>query len=423
MKKLLRGMANAVALGICSLGSSMAADLIPGADLAQLLDLARSSNPEYASMRFEAQATAERVAPAGALPDPKFRFELMDITRMGEQNPALLPGNAGSTRYTLMQDLPWFGKRDLRRDIAQFDADSSQGRVKGNWVELATKIKTIQAQRRYLRANEKLTQEILDLIVRLEQVVQIRYAGGLTAQQDVIRTQVEQTSMRNELVGIDSERQQADARLNSLLARPTGAPLAAPDAARPLPAPSQLLLATLEERVRQRNPQLLTEDSRIKAAEKSRDLTYKNRYPDFTLAITPTQTNSWINEWSLMVEVNIPLQQSSRRAMERESEAMLEAARARKEALFNQVLAELAQHLAALDAARRMEALATGSLSPQADLTFKSALASYENGKLDFATLLEAQRQVRQAKQSQIKAQLEAHMRLAEIEKILGEDL
>jgi len=60
---------------------------------------------------------------------------------------------------------------------------------------------------------------------------------------------------------------------------------------------------------------------------------------------------------------------------------------------------------------------------PQAQLTFSSALASYENGKLDFATLLDAQRQIRQAKQSQIKAQLEAQMRLAEIEKLLGEEL
>ncbi len=36
-------------------------------------------------------------------------------------------------------------------------------------------------------------------MTRLEKVAQVRYAGGLAAQQDVIRAQVEQTSMRNEL--------------------------------------------------------------------------------------------------------------------------------------------------------------------------------------------------------------------------------
>jgi outer membrane protein TolC len=42
---------------------------------------------------------------------------------------------------------------------------------------------------------------------------------------------------------------------------------------------------------------------------------------------------------------------------------------------------------------------------------------------VDFATLLDAQRQIRQARQNRIKAQADAQMRLAEIERILGEDL
>jgi outer membrane protein TolC len=413
----------AALLAVVAAANALASEAVPGTSVEGLLSLAKESNPEYASMRFEAQAAAERVAPAGALPDPKFRTEWMDITKMGEQNPTLLPANVGSTRYTLMQDIPWFGKRDLKRGIAQFEAEGSQGKAMGTWSELAARIKTAQAQRYYLRGNETLTREILDLMARLEQVAQSRYAGGLTAQQDVIRAQVEQTNMRNELVALESESLQIDARLNALLARPATAALAPPESLRPLPAQAQLDSAVLEQRVRSRNPQLFVEEARIQSAEKNRDLTYRNRYPDFTLGIAPTQTQTSVKEWGLMLEVNIPLQQSSRRAMEREAEAMLSAARSRKEAAANQVLAELAQNLAAIEAARRTEALAMSSLLPQAQLTFSSALASYENGKLDFATLLDAQRQIRQARQSQIKAQLEAQMRLAEIEKLLGEDL
>lgn len=413
----------AVLLALGSPIATQASEEILGASVAGLLALAKASNPDYASMRYEAQAALERVTPAGALMDPKFRTEWMDITRMGEQNPTLLPANVGSTRYTLMQDIPWFGKRDLKKGIAEQEARASEGKVQGTWAELAARIKTLQAQRYYLRGNTKLTQEILDLMARLEQVAQSRYAGGLAMQQDVIRSQVEQTNMRSELVMLESESRQVDARLNALLARPALAPLAAPDSLQPLPALSQLDSAVLEPRVRSRNPQLFVEEARIHSAEKSRDLTYKNRYPDFTLAIAPTQNGRDFKEWGLMLEVNIPLQQSSRRAMEREAEAMLAAARSRKEAAANQVLAELAQNLAAIEAARRTELLASGSLLPQAELSFSSALASYENGKLDFATLLDAQRQIRQAKQSQIKAQFEAQMRLAEIEKLLGEDL
>jgi outer membrane protein TolC len=403
--------------------TALADESIPGANLESLLLLAKERNPDYASMRYEAQAAAERVTPAGALPDPKFRTELMDITKMGEQNPTILPSNVGSTRYTFMQDLPWFGKRDLKRDIAQFEAEGSQGKAEATWTELSARIKTAQAQRYYLRGSEKLTQEILDLMRRLEKISQARYAGGLAAQQDVIRSQVEQTNMLHDLVALESERTQLDARMNTLLARPATAPLAAPEKQRPVPTSSQLDYARLEQRVRNRNPQLFTEQARIKAAEKNRDLSYRNRYPDFTLSISPTQYQSAIKEWGLMLEVNIPLQQSSRRAQERESEAMLASAQSRKEALANQLLSDLAENLAAMEAAQHSDMLITSSLLPQAQLTMSSALAGYENGKLDFASLLDAQRQIRQAKQSQIKAQFEAQMRLAEIEKLIGENL
>ena len=145
--------------------------------------------------------------------------------------------------------------------------------------------------------------------------------------------------------------------------------------------------------------------------------------PDFTLGVSPIQYQGSVKEWELMVELNLPLQQGSRRAQERESEAMLSAAQARRDATANQVLGELAENLSGFDAARRTEALAATSLLPQSELTFKAALAGYETGKVDFATLLDAQRQIRQARQNRIKAQADAQMRLAEIERILGEDL
>jgi len=414
---------SAMALAICIPLASIAAEPVPGNSVESLLEFVRERNPEYASMRHEAEAAGERAASAGALPDPKLRIELQDITQMGEQSPTLSPSRVGRTRYQIMQDVPWFGKRDLQREIAGLEAEGAKGKASGTWSELAARIKSGYAQFYYVNESERLTKEILDLMTRLERVSQSRYAGGLAAQSDAIRAQVEQTSMKSELVALENEKRMIQSRLNMLMARPANAPLAEPQRLRPLPAPVKLDYAALEDRVRSRNPQLSADDARARAAEKTRDLTYKNRYPDFAVGIAPIQVRNSVKEWELMVEVNIPIQQSSRRAQEREAEAMLSAARSRKEATANQVLAELAENLSGLDAARRTETIINNSLLPQAELTYKSALASYENGKVDFATLLDAQRQIRQAKQNQIKAQAEAQARLAEIERILGEDL
>jgi outer membrane protein, heavy metal efflux system len=419
MQRILRvGLAaSLLSLGV---GGPARADALPGATLQGLLSLAKEKNPDYAGMRFEAQAAAERVTPAGALPDPRLRTELMDITRMGEQNPTLLPGRVGSTRYTLMQDLPWFGKRGLKQGIAQLEADASQSKSDGSWRELAARIRTVQAQRQYLRRNAQLAQEILDLMQQLEHIAQLRYGGGLAAQQDVIRAQVEQTAMKSELIALEGETRQADVRLNALLARAASAPLAPAETLQA--TPPQPDRATLEARLRDRNPQLFAQEALLQAAGKSRELAYSNRYPDFTLSIAPTQYQTAIKEWALMVEINIPLQQDTRRAQEREAEAMLSAAQSRKEALANQLLSDLSENLAGLEAAQRSVALAGNSLLPQAELGMRSALAAYENGKVDFATLLDAQRQIRQARQTRIKSQLEAQMRMAEIEKLAGED-
>jgi len=400
--------------------ASAADEPLLGSNLTGLLDYAREHNPEFAATRYEADAAQQRVQPAAALPDPVLRTELFDVTNQGMNNG--WPSQEG-TRYTLMQSVPWFGRRDLQREVAEAQVAQTDGQVTATWAELSSKIKSVYAQYYYLSGSERLTRETLDLMTGLEQVAQTRYANGLGAQQDVIRTQVEQTGLSSELLDLENEQHHAQARLNSLLSRPAMTVLAQPVSLRRLPAPAQLDYAVLEQKLRARNPQLLIADARIASAEKSRDLAYTNRYPGFTLGVAPTQSGSSIKTWDLMVEFSIPLQQGSRRSQEHEAESMLAASGARKEALLNQMLADLSESMSGLETARRTESLIATRLLPQTELTYQSALTGYENGKVDFATLLEAQRQILKARQQQLKAQLEAQLRLAEIERLLGEEL
>lgn len=395
-----------------------------GANLAGLLAYAREHNPELAASRYEADAAMQRLKPAGALPDPVLRIEMMDITNQGtNKGMSLLPSQVGSTRYWLMQSVPWFGKRGLQREVAEAQVAQADGQTVAMWVELESKIKSVYVQYYYLSGSEQLTRDMLALLAAMEQVAQTRYANGAGAQQDVIRAQVEQTDLRATLIELEMERHHVHVRLNALLSRPAQAALAQPAQLRPLPAVAQLDYALLEARLRSRNPQLQIVDAQIYGIEKNRALTYLNRYPGFTLGVMPNQAGHAVKSWDVMVEFNIPLQQESRRAQEREAEALLAAGNARKEALLNQMLAELSESAAGLENARRTETLTTTRLLPQTELTYQSALAGYENGKVDFTTLLDAQRQILKAKQQLLKTQYEAQLRLAEIEKMLGGEL
>jgi outer membrane protein, heavy metal efflux system len=408
-----------------SVAPSPAAQSLPlGADLTGLLEQARRANPEYGAMRLEADAAAQRILPAGALPDPVLRVELENVNNYGnDARPSLLPSKVGETKYTLMQSLPLWGKRALREQLAGADAAQARTRTSATWNELAMRVKSAYAQLYLAVGRERLAQEVLDLMARLERIAQARYAGGLVPQQDAIRAQVEQTAMRTELIALDNEKRQQRARLNALLARDVSAPLADPQALPPLPPAPALSTEALLQRARSANPALQGEAARVESAQANRELTWRNRYPDISVGLSPTQMGSRITTWGVMVELSIPLQQSARRAQEREAVAMVDAARARAAAAANQLAGELAEQLAGLEAARRTEALARTELLPQSELGLRSALAAYENGKADFATLLEAQRQIRKVRQDLLMAQAEARMRLAEIERTVGEDL
>jgi outer membrane protein TolC len=430
--RFVRGLASprarplcvAVALGVTAAVPAFGQDATLGSDVQGLLAFARQQSPEVRAMREEAEAAAQRVGPAGALPDPVLRVELMNINNYGnDAAPSLLPWKVGETKYTLMQSLPLWGKRDLKRDAAAADVRQAEARTNAAWAELAARIKAGYAEYYRATGNERLTTEVLGLMSRLEQVAQARYAGGLATQADAIRAQLEQTAMRSELIMFDSEKRQIRARLNALLARDSGAPLADPLSLRAMPTLTSAETSSLAERARSGNPQIQAELARVALAQKSRDLTQRNRYPDLTVGVSPSQMGSRITTWGVMVEMNIPLQQEARRGQEREAEAMVAASRSKAEALQQQLAGDLAVNLAGLEAARRNEALLKTQLMPQSELGLQSALAGYETGKAEFVMVLEAQRQIRKARQEILKSQVEAQMRLADIERIVGEDL
>ena len=397
------------------------AEPLPGGSVDSLLAAARETSPDLRLARLEAEAAQERIGPAGALPDPFLRVELENITRNGTQNATLSPSRVGDTKYLLAQPLPFWGKRDLKREIAAAEADQASGRASEAWSDLAARIKTLYAQYWLTHRALALTQENIALSRQLEQLAQVRYAGGLAAQQDAIRAQVERSTLEAEAVGMAAEYRRLATALNAMLARPADAPLATPEGLRPLP--TRIDMQALGQRLGASNPQLAIEQARLDGAEKNRALAYRNNFPDFIVGVQPMQVQDRGDAWNLMLELNLPLQQGTRRSQEREAERMAEAAAARKEALGHRLGGELSGAVADLDAARATEEITRNRLLPQAELTYRSALSGYETGRVDFATLLDAQRQIRNARIALLRAQAGQQQRLAEIERLLGEDL
>jgi outer membrane protein, heavy metal efflux system len=386
-----------------------------GANVQQLLEYVESHNPELAAMRYEVQAAEARVQPAGALEDPSLEIELREIDR--EFN------KIGAVRYLFTQPLPFPGKRDLRTEVAQAGVKTAEGQQRSTASEIRERIKVAFAQYYQIRQAGTLNTEILQLMQDLEGIAHIRYANGLAPQQDVIKAQVEQTVIRSDLIALDTESVHIRGRLNSLLNRSAGAPLSEPRALRPAPPPAALDMALLEQRVRAANPLLFTQEAQVAGAEANERLVERNRYPDFFVALGPIQSDQRFSGWEARFGMNIPLQLETRSSREREASAMTNAARARGEAVANRLLNDLHEALASWEAARRQQELIERALLPQAEVNYQSALAGYETGKVDFATLLDAERQVKRAKLDVLRSRVEQERRVAEIERMIGGEL
>lgn len=394
-----------------------AADL-PGATLPELLVWAEEHNPELAAMQHDIDAADARVQPAGALPDPTFSVEWRDIPSDAF---TLAPAQVGSMKYTLAQTLPLGGKLESKQQVAEAEAEKARRQRSTLSAALRAKLTTAFIQRYQARQNEVRLKEELEFLRKVEQIAQTRHADGLTPQQDALKAQIEQTTLKADLVVAATEQQQARAKLNALLGRPANAPLAEPKALPPLPKPAAL--ADLQSRMLNTNPELFTQSAAITAAQHTQSFVRANRFPDLTIGVSPIQVGSRLADWEVMLSINIPLQQTSRRSQEREAAEMLSAAQIRQDAIANQLQGDLQEQLVALGGAREQEMLVRTTLLPQAELTFQAALASYQTGRVDFTTLLDAQRQMRRARFSQLKALLEEYLRLAEIERLVGEPL
>src|SRR5713226_9413829 len=102
----------------------------PGATVGELVALARQLSPEVAAAALTAEAATARITSAGALPDPTLRI---DADNLDQRDVAM---NGRSFTFRLMQEFPLWGKRDLKREMASFEATAAGYRRRGAEVEL-----------------------------------------------------------------------------------------------------------------------------------------------------------------------------------------------------------------------------------------------------------------------------------------------
>ncbi|MBI5164864.1 MAG: TolC family protein [Magnetospirillum sp.] len=421
-------MAAAVALGLLSApGTGTAADGhhgAVGATVDELVAIAKAMNPEIQVMALEAEAAAAKVEGAGSLMDPKIQvvYEDWPKNRTGGDLPST--STSGLTKkFRVSQELPFWGKRDLKREIAEAGARKAAVLKRAVENDLVAKVKVAYAEYHQAHLAIDLARNLLGRMDTLAKLAGARYAQALGRQQDVTRATVEKAMLDSEIARMEAEKRKARARINRLLGRDLAAPLVEAPNPRPIPAREALDLAALTERAQSANPELLAQEATIDGAERSVALAEKSWYPDFEVGAGAVRRAGDITSYEAMVTMNVPLQWGLRNSDIGEAKAMAAAARHQRKARENELGNEVQDAYFSLEADRRVETLLRENSLPQAEIGFQAAAKAYELGRTEFLDVLMAEQQLWKTQIELLKVGLDQQMRVAEIEKLVGGEL
>ncbi|MGE3476049.1 MAG: TolC family protein [Rhodospirillaceae bacterium] len=417
---VFRIIACAVAVSLWPIVAQASDPATLGANVEGLIAEARALSPDLAASALSAEAALARAQGAGTLPDPTFRVQLKDIDRA---RGSIEPTRVNRIDYTVEQEFPLWGKRDLARSVASANAAQTVAGRDQVALDLVAAVKSAYGD--YYGATEsgRITAEIKQTLDLMAQVAQRRYEQGTSTQQDAILASVEAAHLQTELLRNEAAQRRAAARLNALLNRSINAPLALPQALPPVPNEGAINLESLAARLDAANPMLKAQDAAINAASGTQNLARKSWYPDVAVGLSVVDQNRRWQGYEAMVSVKIPLNGTLRRAEISAATSELAAARSRREALGARTREQLESAYWNFEEASRIATILHETHIPQTELALKSATAAYQQNRIDFLTLLEAQRRALQNRLEHVMYVVNQQRAVADIEKLVGGSL
>jgi outer membrane protein TolC len=398
-------------------------ELTENSGLSDYLAYAALNNPglEAAFNRFK--AALEQVPQVKSLPDPRFNYKyfIEEVeTRVGPQQQS----------FGISQLFPWFGKLDLRGDVATKGANAARQRYEAAKLKLFFEVKDAYYEYYYLAKSIAITKENVSLIKHLESVAQSRYKAAAGSHPDVIRAQVEMGKLEDRCAALLDLQQPIVARLNASLNRPVEADIPSPTEIQfdqVSVIDNELLVKLVAE-----NPQLKALDLEITQSKKNIELAKKDHYPDFTFGVdfietddrpTSNLSDNGKDPVVASVSINIPLWRGKYAAGVRQARNRYFAARGQYKEKSNSLSWQLKMTLYSFRDAERKIDLYRNALLPKAKESLKVTESGFRAANSSFTDLIDAQRILLEFALSYERALANRSQSLAKLEMLVGQEI
>jgi outer membrane protein TolC len=391
----------------------------PPLTLTEAVDAALRRNPELIALRRQFEAAQQRPAQERFLMPPSFEAQIWQwpVTTIN-------PLDTNMYMFTIQQELPGRGKRDVRAAAAEKDVELAS-------VEIAIRAREVvkQVQRAYIdltlaRTAIDIHLESVGLLRQFADVSTVKYAAGRSSQQDVLKSVVELSRLHEDLVMHEESAAAAMARLNTLLDRNPETLIGPVDELREnvaVPPSEELQRLALAAQPELRAAQLGVE--RAQAAVAVIDREYK---PDFFVGggymLMPRSAGAWTASGG-MTWPNAPWSRGRLDAQKAEAVANVEAASARTRVVERQL--RLAVHDAYIrtQAAAQRAALLRTTVVPQSQQAMEVSRVAYQSDRVDFLSVVDNQRALLDAQLNYFRALGDRDMALADLARAVGTEI
>jgi cobalt-zinc-cadmium efflux system outer membrane protein len=358
----------------------------PAAD--RLVSEALKTSPETDAVRASLEAARRRIEPAQTLPDPGATFTWQNDGR------ALSLGSAEGSFAGLMlsQPLPWPGKLRLAGKAAASEAREIEvgmlsratlmveARVRNGWYDLLL-----------ARALDGLIEERRETAKQIEVTTRNRYAAGLAVQQDVLRAQIELARV-DELKSVQRAMiANRIAALNRLLGRTQDASLDTPSelpAIAPLPPTGNIVASVLARSPEAAGARVGIETGKLQVA-----IARKNFLPDFVVSAGSMYRGNFAMGpmWQAGVGMSLPIWTNKRQQNQlMEAQVRVTERTAQTDVISSELELRTRNRVAELESANDIATLYRDKIVLLDQLSYESALASYQAGKIPFISVFDA---------------------------------
>jgi outer membrane protein TolC len=380
-------------------------------------------NPTLEAARLAWRAATQRVPQATALMDPMVAAAVAPLSLGSEMD----LGYSVEAR----QPLPWPGRRRLAGDVARAEAVMAGEDARALALELALTASDLYHDLYVVERSLVINRDHLGLVGELMAIATARYAAGLAPQQAPLQAEVELAHLMHREVMLVGRRDELAARLNALLHRPAGAALPPPASVAPPPgqaAPTAThhggdhaaAAAGTAAGALAARPEVAAADAAVRAAALEGELAGLARYPDLEAMTSFSTMFGSDHRWMVGVAVDLPVYRGRIRAAEAEAAARLEAAARRREAVADAVLAEVEQAAVRLHEAEHVVELYAARILPASRDATGAARSAFESGSVDFTSVIDAERNLRDVDLSHEEALAEVGRRRAALDRALG---